>query len=74
VTQLGDSVDSRPISDREFNAMLRGPLDHPSFALRLGRLCGALRVVVDAGGAGAREALRQHCQARTAADNDSGLT
>lgn len=60
------------ISDEEFNSMLNGPLAHPFPMFGISRLAIALRIVVQAGGEPAEQALREHCRQRTDRDESMG--
>lgn len=63
---------SGPMTDDEFNKLLRGPLAHPVFPLAMSRLTLALRMVVEAGGEPAAAALRAYCEDRDRRDRGGG--
>ena len=57
------------MSDKEFNALLNGPLHHPMPNFLIIRLAMALRAVVEATGEAGEKALREHCAARDEQDS-----
>lgn len=60
------------MTDERFNALLRGPLDHPLFPFKLMRLAMALRQVVEATGEAGERALEECCRAREEQDRRNG--
>ena len=57
-----------PITDDEFNELLNGPLMHPMPMFTIQRLALALRMVLEAGGEPAAQALRSYCADRERRD------
>ena len=53
---------------RRFDQLLYGPLRHASPIMTIGRLQGALRSVIDAGGEAGEKALEDYCRDRVLAD------
>jgi hypothetical protein len=56
------------VTDKRFNELLRGPLNHPLPMFCITRLALALRAVVEATGEAGAKALEQHCADREARD------
>lgn len=61
-----------PITDEEFNEMLKGPLHHPMPVFIITRLMLALRDVVESTGDAGANSLRRHCAERQRRDEAHG--
>ena len=56
------------MTTERYNELLAGPLTHASPSQTIMRLGAALRIVLDASGGAARDALEQYCDDRNERD------